>query len=686
MTKPEIRKNDESRMSKPEKRFAVSSFGFRHSDFFRISGFVILVLLLCSPTRAAWFDAAWPYRRAVDVTWDAEHSKGDDVASVEFYSAGHHLDGGSDVRVATEDGKLVASQVLMAGPGDRIRVAFSLVKDKKKYYVYWGNPAPPASKLSFVCKRGMLLEMKIFPGGGVNNLRDLKEAFDRADEWVGKAIVDRPFIGNNVLGDQQQTVSKLTGQLFAPIDGEYMFALSADDKGALLIDGKQVVFAHGAPNDIRFNGKINLQRGPHEMVIYHIDFGQDWKLSAGWKRPDAQKVDLINRDSIGYAFGGEAGPLEENKKTLVADFAAEYLGETWYADRFSHRYRFVAYAPKADGAKYAWDFGDGQTASEAKVDHVYLNPGVYPVKLTVRIGANSDTRTNRFYVSRQFQHLVRPMLDDLATQSKLVAKYDQSAMPAGDLARSVFMHQRCNNNDAMEVAAITLAAIKRQPDVETAYSALYEAADSLQDRKGESSAEALWAKVPIDSNLQPRASRQRARSLMWGLGDFQKAVTVLRDDRASGKDVANRRMLAMAMVLSGTVDEGAKVLRDLPEQGDPEKRAAISGAMARTIEYFIQDKDPDSGDDQWEKWQSRYPSDFLLGYSVLLKVKLIEARHNATAAAKLAEAFATAVPKSSYAPQLLNQAAKLLAKTDAKHAGELKALLKQRYPEDPLSQ
>lgn len=622
----------------------------------------------------------------MDVTWDAERSNGDDVASVEFYSAGHHLEGATDVRVATEDGKLVASEVLMAGPGDRIRVAFTLTKNVKKYFVYWGNPKPPASKLNFTCKRGMLLEMKILQGGAINHARDLEEAFDRAKEKIGKAIIDRPFLGNNVLGDQQQTISRLTGQLFVPIDGEYLFALAADDKGALLIDGNKVTFAQFAPNDIRFNGKVNLKRGSHDIVIYHADFGQEWKLSLGWKRPDSQKVEIISRDAFGYHFGGETGPLEENKKTLVADFSTQYMGETWYADRMSHRYRFVASSPKAEGAKYTWDFGDGQTATEATVDHVYLSPGVYPVKLMVRVGGNSDSRTNRFYADRDFQRLIRPTNDDLAMQSRVVAKYDQNAMPPGDLARSVFMHQRCNHIDEMETAALNLAAIKRQPDVENAYAALYEAGDTLQDRKGSTSVEALWANVPADSNLQPRAARQRARALMWCLGDFPKAVTVLRDDHVNGKDIPNRRLLAMAMVLSGSVDEGAKVLRDLPEQGDPDKRAAISGAMARTVEYFIGDKDPDSGDDQWEKWQAKYPSDFLLGYSVLLKVKLIETRQNPRAAAKLAEAFAMAVPKSSYAPQLLDQASKLLEKSDAAHSKELRTLLKQRYPEDPLSQ
>jgi hypothetical protein len=69
-----------------------------------------------------------------------------------------------------------------------------------------------------------------------------------------------------------------------------------------------------------------------------------------------------------------------------------------------------------------------------------------------------------------------------------------------------------------------------------------------------------------------------------------------------------------------------------------------------------------------------------------LRVKLMELRHEPAAAAKMAEAFATAVPQSSYAPQLLDRAAKLLATIDPAKSKELRERLKEKYPEDPLSQ
>ena len=52
----------------------------------------------------------------------------------------------------------------------------------------------------------------------------------------------------------------------------------------------------------------------------------------------------------------------------------------------------------------------------------------------------------------------------------------------------------------------------------------------------------------------------------------------------------------------------------------------------------------------------------------------------------VASIIANAVPGSSYAPQLLDRASKLLASTDPAKSTALRKLLKERYPEDPLSQ
>src|SRR5688572_4832076 len=68
-------------------------------------------LLATSVSSAAWFDAAWPYRRSLEVKWDVERATGEDVAWADVFTAGHANDQGDDLRVATDGGKAVPSKV-----------------------------------------------------------------------------------------------------------------------------------------------------------------------------------------------------------------------------------------------------------------------------------------------------------------------------------------------------------------------------------------------------------------------------------------------------------------------------------------------------------------------------------------------------------------------------------------------
>src|SRR4051812_20546939 len=87
--------------------------------------FCALGLLLWARPALAWFDAGWPFRREISVAWEAEKAQGSEVALADVYTAGHQKEDGSDLRVASDDGRVVASRVLGAGPGDHVRVVFA---------------------------------------------------------------------------------------------------------------------------------------------------------------------------------------------------------------------------------------------------------------------------------------------------------------------------------------------------------------------------------------------------------------------------------------------------------------------------------------------------------------------------------------------------------------------------------
>jgi tetratricopeptide (TPR) repeat protein len=259
-------------------------------------------------------------------------------------------------------------------------------------------------------------------------------------------------------------------------------------------------------------------------------------------------------------------------------------------------------------------------------------------------------------------------------------------VPPDWLTWAVLLHSRAGATHEMLQAADLLARQKKHADPHTAFQALREAAHEGLLAGHVEEAMALWDVVPADADIQPSAVHYQAELLLWQTADFPKAVRVLEPLAQIPTDVKARRLYGDALVLDQQVERGRKILQQLPIDGPPEKQAAISGAMAFTVEDYLKTGDWESAQEAWERWQAKYPAEFLEGYSALLETKLMELKKSPEAAARLAEAFASALPHSSYAPQLLDRASKLLAKSNPDKSNALRLTLKERYPEDPLSQ
>ncbi len=242
---------------------------------------------------------------------------------------------------------------------------------------------------------------------------------------------DKLSIGFNPFGEPQSSIAKFSGMIFAPVDGQYTFAASAQNRGALYIDSKPVVFAHGSVGDVQFNAKVDLKRGKHDVMFLQAHTDGDPRMSVVWKRPDQNKYEVIGAEFFGAMPHVMVGGLEEHNKTITADFRLEYLGESFYANHYSHRYRLTGQLAKPfAGAKYEWDFGDGQMGSGPVMEHVYLNDGDYVVKVAVHVGGNVDLQSTTIHVSRVYERLDNPPNDPLGVQSKIVQAYDVAKIPA----------------------------------------------------------------------------------------------------------------------------------------------------------------------------------------------------------------------------------------------------------------
>ena len=623
-------------------------------------------------------------RRSIDLATDAARVDGDETAIIEFYAPGLSTKNAADVRIAGEDGKLVPTRLVRGGADDRVVAIFNPHKGKTRYYVYWGGPEKEAAPEARVTS-GLLVELKRPAQGPMDSTKQLAELYARSGDVVARGMIDRPFIGYSPGGIEGTTISRITGAIYAPVDGEYQIAMSADDRGGLRLDGKDLVFAPGFPEDIRFNAKTQLKRGAHAFEAYTFDSGGDWRLSMGWRRPDTAQVDIMAVESFGRLVRTKIGPLEQLKKDVAADAAIAWLGESITAERSAYRLRFEAvYPSKSTNVRATWTFGDGQTASGLKVDHVFLAAGTYEVKLDLKSTQGFDQRTFRLRVDRDPARAVDPAIDDAGVQADQIVDYDFDKLSEYQQATAVRLLSRSKQPDALLRALASACATKKHVDQQWMIDGIDEAIDTLIKAKREKDLADALDKLPPDSNLHPKAADLHADVLLWRLADFKRAEAMLA--KFKDRDSVNLKRLRMeALLLDGRVDEAKAVLAQLPAEAEVGKRVALSGALSRTIEYFIDNNELESAADSWNNWQRRFPESFWEGYSVVLKVRMMESKAP-RAAARVAEAFAIAVPGSPYAPQLLDLASRILAKSDKPKSDSLRKLLKEKYPEDPLAQ
>jgi hypothetical protein len=377
--------------------------------------------------------------------------------------------------------------------------------------------------------------------------------------------------------------------------------------------------------------------------------------------------------------------MEEQGKSLTADMTATYQGEAFFSWNYSHRYAFEAESALKNAATlWTWDFGDGQVAAGPKVEHVYLTAGTYPIKVTAKIGGNSDTQEYRLSVDRDQDRIAEPPTDGLPLQARFVATYDLTKLKPETLAWAVLMQVHAGAFDEAVRAAEQLAKAPVHPNKSVATKAFQELHDELLSRKQPEQLQKVYAATAKNSDMGGWLAEQYAKLLMYSLGEFRQALDVM-TPYANGDDNA-RRTYAQALLLNGQFEKAQAILKALPVGSAAHKMPALSGAMARTSEYYAQEKDVQAGEQSLERWLMAFPADYLDGNSAVMRVRLIQGRGNDVVAAKFAEAYANANSQSAYAPKLLDMASHLLEKSDKAKSDALRKLLKERYPEDPLSQ
>ena len=675
--------------------------------YFRSAAAVLALLLAPALVQAAgWWSLDYPYRRSLSIPGSKfSHLAGEDVAAVTLYTGGLCKPDGSDLRIATHDGKECPMRLMMVGPGDQVTLAFAVQAGVTSYHVYLGCTKTPPPRQKLEVKRGVVLETWAYEGGGVQTVEMAQKALDKSATFIGRGFRPNIFSGHNPFGPENRIINIFTGYLLCPTDGEYTFGTSSHDASFLLIDDVPVVSYggfHEVRAEVRAQGKVQLKSGPHKLTYYHVNGGDDPICVAAWKPPGADKIWTIGADSFTPVIQATSGPVEQYGRPVSIDYSATQLAESFVENRYYQRFAFQAttFGGDSKSFQWLWDFGDGQVGKGESIDHVYLLPGEYTVTAKTTAGPYGPMkRTNRIFVSRPWDRVTDNELDSTATHANIVSQYNYAALRPEVIAEATVLLHRCERLDAIIAAGDALLKKEKVP-AEALDTAMPIYSQTLA-QKGQRprAVDALLQAAKMTDNVATQATMLSAAGMqlmqLGGKDDLQKALglfdeVVRKYDALTTVPAIRQAKIGMGDVwrLRGDLDKarGAYTQARPKSENESTSDSISKGDYARHVEDYLRNKDYVSAQEFLTKWEEAYPIDKLEGYWSLLKVRLCMAQDKPADAAAETSVLVSVNPLSNYAPQLLmlQNEAYLKLKDAAKARASLE-MIAAKYKESPLA-
>lgn len=721
---------------------------------------VALAMVLIGP----WEAAGQSFRRAGTEfnavrTVHVPPGKPYSIVVTQFFHHGQIDAQGRNMAVATAKGqKLVPVRPLQVGPGDFCRLAFQTMAGQGIYEIYYGGPAPARDALpAWTSQDGLLLETRHYKNCNLNSLDSVREAFLAAPP-IGADYVDTVQHAENPFAlAPAPFMSRYSGQLRISAPGTYRFFTSSQDCSFLLIDGKPVVAAPGmhGPTHNAYRARrqdVVLSAGTHKFEYYHAASGPNAVMVAAWQvhpaGPDPKPV-AIPAEAFGAQMVGRAlaGPPTTRTEKALPDFLLEIAGSVPLPDHdlplVGVRFLDMSARGLAASGKLQWDFGDGQTSEQSNPEHVYLHPGLYAVKLSIRRGTRVSEIVHRVYVD---QPPVRDSakLHKLDDYLRIVERYDPARLDAVGLRQLVLAYlAKAESLLAWEEKAHSEGAVQEpsppgrpdqhasQAEARKAEAQKYFAAAVAAGKVallGDSAAKGDDELVRLARLVGPLARDRLGDSLLAGsiwLGASKRltaagpkgeclihAADIALNDVATPEAIqAARNYLQMATKLcppgpgplssrlkrvwgdyyasTGDGQSARKAYAEAETLLDSRRpyveRAAWQGAHGRSTEQFLKSGELDRAIAQIHQWQDEFPADKVHGYVTLLAARYWAQRGKYPQAIALSRQLAATNSDSAYVDQALLLAAECheaAGETD-KAVATLQALLKE-HPGSPL--
>lgn len=667
-----------------------------------------LLLLATCPSHAAdsdWWDRRWKCRRRVLAFGLTRAYPGDDAASATFYTHGYLAPGGADIRVVA-GGELVPHRMVSLGPGDRAHIIFKITRGVRVHYIYFGNPGAPKVSYDWQPKRGLKLTTSRYNGGRVDNWQQTRMTFARSSPVFGAGFVKWVFLGHNPFGPSHSFCAKFEGWIDCPSRGEYAFATTSGNASFLLIDGQLVVSWpgwHGPVANARHQKKVWLEKGMHKIEYFGVHTRGRVAFVAAWRPPGQWMFRVIPQSAYVRVSRAEVQKIELVNKQVVPDFSAENEGQatlTGKADRYLIKIGFRNKFKVTPVGRYSWrwDFGDGNQAEEFAPKHIYLAPGVYPVKVTLRWDGRTCETTQRIAVHRDWARQTEVGIDKRESYYPQLSAYDFARMPVTHLVNAFdYFREIEKTDDAIRVGKLLL--VTREPMEEgTYFERMLRLGELLVGKKDyQTSVKVYQQALTRLSEVGRRAQMklQLADTLLVRLGNLSQAEAlykeVLAEKELNGALLRRRALIGQGDIWrrKGDYQKAEAAYRRAERipvvSRTPMQDLVMPAAYARAIEGYMQKDEFAQAKEHLERWEWEKPTTRLQGLSTILRARLYIAEEERRSAVAELEALVSANPASEYAPAALS----LLAQCELvlrRPERALKALetLKVDYPESPL--
>jgi PKD repeat protein len=308
------------------------------------------------------------------------------------------------MRVFTDKGAAVGSDVLWYGPGEPVTVLFDSSSNAKQYKIYLGSNWP-AMHLPDE-KAGVWLETRVGDGKIINNLPDMLQAWNQSTTVLGRAIVPSIFEGGNRFGPQGNLFLHFKGWFELPAPTQLQLAVISVDSSFVLVDGKEVAEWPGAHDwgggmQGQHQGEADLPAGVHFLDYYNAfvptEGGrppvldclaakggpfQNWTMPIPFGKffrptPDFRLVGCNVQP--GAQTSGNVSPLVfawSNREQSVVNTDVPDVG-------------LIAMSLCDDTGipgTETWTFDDGTTQQGQNIVHLFPRPGMRKVTLTLKNG------------------------------------------------------------------------------------------------------------------------------------------------------------------------------------------------------------------------------------------------------------------------------------------------------------